>query len=324
LGNELNAFWFIHGLRNQTSTAIYHEDLKKARALVKRYTPEALFTGQASAFWPVLGEPLNFFFGFMRDYLRRSGELIDLVAWHYYPQQSRREPIADRRAHPSRLLDPANLDSVKYWAERINSWRDRYAPHKSVWLGETGNAQAGGEPGVSDAYIGGLWWLDQLGLLARLGTQAMVRQTLSGSQYGLLEDESLDPRPDFWNSLLWKRLMGRQVYQTQIDGDSSGKLRIYAHDTPPAVSGIVTVLAINLDHTRQALLHFPEFDNRAYCLFECYTSDVLGKTILLNGEKLALIAGNALPELRGKREGGAGIPHVFIRPLGYSFIVFKD
>jgi heparanase 1 len=324
LGNELNAFWFIHGLRNQISTSVYHHDLHDARALVKKYTPGALFTGQASAFWPVLGEPLNFFFGFMQDYLRRSGDLIDLVAWHYYPQQSRREPIGDRRAHPSRMLDPVNLDTAKYWAECINSWRDLYAPLKPVWLGETGNAQAGGEPGVSDAYIGGLWWLDQLGLLARQGTQVMVRQTLSGSQYGLLEDESLAPRPDYWNSLLWKRLMGRQVYATQLDGNSSGKLRVYAHASPPATGGIVTVLAINLDHTRQVQLLFPEFENRAYSLFECYTPDVIGKIVLLNGEKLALISGNALPELRGRREGGNGTPRISIRPLGYSFIVFSE
>ena len=74
-------------------------------------------------------------------------------------------------------MDPVNLDEAGHWAGKVNGWRDRYAPGKAVWLGETGNAQYGGEPGLSDAYLGGLWWLDQLGLMARLGQEVVVRQS---------------------------------------------------------------------------------------------------------------------------------------------------
>ncbi|HEX8950204.1 MAG TPA: glycoside hydrolase, partial [Polyangia bacterium] len=79
------------------------------------------------------------------------------------------------------------------------------------YIDETGNAQCGGAPGISDAFAGSLWWLDELGRLARRGTPVVVRQSLSGADYGLLREPSLDPRPDYFASLLWRRLMGRRV-----------------------------------------------------------------------------------------------------------------
>jgi heparanase 1 len=292
-----------------------------ASGLVRRYFPESRFTGQASAHWPVLGEPLSFLFRFQESYLKHSGELIDLVAWHYYPQQSRREPVASRRADPARLLSPENLDEAAYWADQIITMRDRYAPGKPIWLGESGNAQAGGEPGVSDVYIGGLWWLDQLGLLARKQHQVIVRQTLSGSDYGILEDHTLEPRPDFWNSLLWKRLMGTEVFAAQAFGENVGRLRVYAHSSAPGAGGDVTVLAINLDHQRSVEITFPELSGSSWQVYRLNAPDVLGKIIYLNGEALKLGHGQVLPELGGFPQERGAVPKVWIHPLSYSFIV---
>lgn len=114
LGNELNIFWFVHGFSAQVSIDQYDRDLQAARLLVKQSTPSAQFAGQGSAFWPLLGEPLSALYGYLPGYLARSGALVDHVSWHYYPQQSRRGPIASRRAYPSRLLDPKNLDEAGY------------------------------------------------------------------------------------------------------------------------------------------------------------------------------------------------------------------
>ena len=141
LGNELNIFWFVHGFNAQVSIDQYDHDLQDARQLAQQFTPTARFAGQGSAFWPLLGEPLSFFYGYMPAYLVRSNARVDHVSWHFYPQQSRRGPIASRRAYPSRLLDPKNLDEAGYWADQIKRWRDQFAPGKPIWLGETGNAQ---------------------------------------------------------------------------------------------------------------------------------------------------------------------------------------
>jgi heparanase len=321
LGNELNLFWFVYGLKSIVPVEQYAGDLRAARKLVQQYTPDARFSGQGSAFWPLLGEPLQLFFGYMPKYLELANNQVDQVSWHYYPQQGRRGPIAVRRAYPSRLLDPQNLDEVKYWADKIRQWRDQYAPDKPIWLGETGNAQYGGEPGLSDRYLAGLWWLDELGALAQNGHDVVVRQTLIGSNYGMLNDD-LSPRPDYWASVLWKRLMGTQVYNVSSAGENSAKLRLYAQGQPAGSQGSVTILAINLDTQRSASVSFPGMANHEYELYALTAPDVFGSRILLNGAELALASDGSVPMTPGKPQQGSPSPVISVGPLSYSFIVF--
>jgi heparanase 1 len=271
-------------------------------------------------FWPVLGEPLSVFYGFMPAYLQQSGGVVDVVSWHYYPQQSRRGPIATRRADPARLLDPANLDEAGYWADKMRAWRDAYAPGKPLWLGETGNAQFGGEPGLSDVYLADLWWLDELGLMAQKGVQVVVRQTISGSNYGLIDDTTLVPRPDYWASLLWKRLMGPQVYATSVTGENSSRLRIYAQAYPDSR---VSLLLINLDPGKDAVVSLPGLVGKAYTIYSITAPDVLGQEVDLNGQPLHLTQDGALPETTGVEQPTSDHPTVTTHPLSYSFITYK-
>jgi len=322
-GNELNVFFAVHGAGEQVPVDRYCQDLKRARELIMKHSHKSKLAGQGSAYWPVLGEPLSYFFGYFPEYLGGAGDLLDLVTWHYYPQQSRRGRFAVRRAYPSRLLDPVNLDEAQYWADKIAGCRDQFAGGKPIWMGETGNAQFGGEPGVSDVFIGGLWWLDQLGLMARAEQQVVVRQTLTGMDYGLIDDDTLEPRPDYWNSLLWKRLMGKMVYGVEKTGESSEKLRLYAHGSVSKDDSSVTVLAINLDHQRDAVLTLPDFFDGTCELYRITTPDIFGRTVLLNYEPLRLIDDQKLPKIFGERQENQELPTVKINPLSYAFIKFS-
>lgn len=322
LGNEVNVFFSVHGWRSQVSPRRYAADLKSARQLLDRLATGACLASQGSAFWPVLGELPLHWVGFTRRTLKLVGSLVDQVGWHYYPQQSRRGPAATRRASPTRLLNPRYLDEVGHWADEMVRWRDQYAPGKPLWMGETGSAQFGGEPGVSDCYISGLWWLDQLGMLARTGHQVVIRQTLCGMDYGMLDDD-LAPRPDYWNSLLWKLLMGQQVFAVQLRGECRKMLRAYAHSTPGASTTSVTVLVLNLDCQRSARVSFPQYNGRRFGLYYISTPDVLGSQVLLNGERLQ-IADAALPTLQPAWQEIVETPRIILNPLSYAFIRFAD
>jgi heparanase 1 len=323
LGNELNLLWYDSGPSHAVKMEQYRKDLLEAKALIQRYSPGARFTGHSSAFWPVIGEPLTFFFGMMKDYIRQCGDVVDTIGWHYYPQQGRRGPIAVRKAYPSRMLDPGNLDEAAHWAGYIGGLRDRYAPGKDIWLGETGNAQFGGEPGVSDAYIGGLWWLDQLGILAKSGVRVVVRQTLAGMNYGMIDEQSLVPNPDFWNSLLWKRLMGSRVYAAKPEGDGAKMIRVYAHGAAPGSGGALTVLVINLHHDKTAAVEFPAMKGRDFEVYSMSTPDVLGREVMVNGGRLALGGNGEVPRIEGRRVSAAGgPPKLELHPLSYAFVVF--
>jgi heparanase 1 len=100
---------------------------------------------------------------------------------------------------------------------------------RELWLTETASALYGGEGGVSDTYASTLFWLNLLGSMARSGVSRVFRQTLVGSDYGLLDPETFEPRPDYFVTFLWKKLMGGQVFA--LEEPPLKTLRWYCHAT---------------------------------------------------------------------------------------------
>jgi heparanase 1 len=296
IGNEANAFPVTISLSFKVSPAQLAQDVSVARALVQSTTPAAMLGGPSSAYWPVAGEVIELYPDFMAA---GGGAALDVITWHYYPQQSRRCPIATRRADPSLMFDPATLDEVDMWAAEVEAQRDEHAAGKPVWLGETGNAQCGGEPSESDAFVGGFWWIDEMARVARRGEPVIVRQTLSGSNYGLIDDGTLEPRPDYWTSVLWRRLIGARVLDAPAGPDPL--LRVYAHCTRPGAtdfgSGAITLVAVNLDQDSAVSLVLDGFGGDQADVYELSSSDVASSEIRLNGAVLSAAADGSPPAL---------------------------
>jgi heparanase 1 len=318
LGNEINGYWFTYGLSQQPDGATVAGDLDKLRAVATTWQPGALVVGPAEFYWPRVGSPFasrtHVLGGLFAGSSRPS---IDAVTWHYYPVQSRRCPIATRRATLTELLDPAALDEVTRWAEDVETATAHAAP---VWMSETGGAQCGGEPGVSDRFASSLWWMDELGLLARRGQPVVVRQTLVGSNYGLLDEATLDARPDYFASLLFKRLMGRVVLDVHRREGSDPYLRVYAHCTAERAgkpAGSLTLLAINLHEHDRAAVQFPGAVGAAVEQYEMSARSLDSGEALLNGRRLPPSASprELMPRI-GRFDGSLEVP-----PLSYQFAV---
>ncbi|MGB5545177.1 MAG: hypothetical protein WBM74_01295 [Polyangiales bacterium] len=313
LGNEWDLF-FLHGVAIGPSQVV--ADFAAARALLEEFYDDFMFGGVSSAYWPSLGEVTEVY----PDFLAMGGaDLIDVITWHYYPQQSQRGgSVVSDPWERGLLLTPERLDLALNWADEIADYRDAGAPGTPIWLGETGHAQYGGQPDSSDKYEGTFWWLDQLGALARRGQQVSVRQTLSGSHYGLIDDATLEPRPDYWASVLWRRLMGQRVLDVgRIAVDDY--VRVYAHcsyDRP----GAVTVLAINLDPDKSVRLEVAGFSSGAKELYVLSSDALDSSDITLNGTILRDDDG-VLPALEPVPigQGPADLP-----PRSMAFVVYPD
>ncbi|PYQ20217.1 MAG: hypothetical protein DMF81_19290 [Acidobacteria bacterium] len=63
-----------------------------------------------------------------------------------------------------------------------------------MWLTETADAACGGNPWAS-SFLDTFRYLDQLGRLARQGVQVVAHNTLVASDYGLLDEGDLTPKP---------------------------------------------------------------------------------------------------------------------------------
>jgi hypothetical protein len=312
LGNEVNAFPLTHG--SWLSADRYAGDLARARALLG--ASGARLAGPSSAFWPLIGEGRSF----NGALLERAGALVDVVTWHYYPQQSRRCPLATRRAQPGRMLSPEALADVDRWAGQVEREARAHAPAASLWLGETGGAQCGGEPGLSDTFADTLWWLDELGRMARRGQKVVVRQTLSGSDYGLIDDRTLEPTPSYWGSWLWRRMMGSRALAA-APTPAAPSLRVYAHcarpDAPHAAPGAVAMLLINVDGAAAVTVQVPPA-----AVLSLEADGLAARQVRLGGVPLrADPDGNppALDEAGGSLQRAVRLP-----PLSAAFLVLPN
>jgi hypothetical protein len=312
LGNELNVYPLLHN--QYLSPRGYADDVQVARWMVDEVTPQARLAGPAVAFWPVVGEGLPFAKRFMKE----GGRLLDIITWHYYPEQSFRCPVATNRAHAGQMLRPRELQDVERWAGFVESLRTQYGPTAEAWLGETGGAQCGGEPELSDRFGSSLWWVDELGRMARRGQRVVVRQTLSGGDYGLIDDKTLAPNPDYWASLLWRRLMGTTVLAVSTNTPTA--VQAYAH-CQAGVSGAVSMALVNVHPSQAIKVDLPPLGETAE-VYLVQADGLRAKEVALNGVPLQLGADGTLPALEPRlmiAPEGAGFA-LTLPPLAYAFV----
>ncbi|WAJ70400.1 glycoside hydrolase [Catenovulum adriaticum] len=296
LGNELNAYWAFHGFRAQPSGQNLALDYAAFATLVKGYFPNIKVMGPGSAYWPKLGESLKPLPNLSQQFLANLSFKLDILSWHYYPFQSTRSPVRTRTATLRALLSPKSFKDFQQYTDKLNTWRDTYQPQAELWTGETGSAQCGGQPELSDRFVSCFWWAEQLGRGAVSGHKVMIRQSLIGGDYGLISRVTLKPRPDYWVSWLWNQLMGEQVFEIS---SSDSRIRAYCHQTPDKSGKSKTLLLINLASLRVDinLTGFGKIQ-QAYALT---AKKIDAKKVMINGQivkfKKGNIALNDFPQL---------------------------
>jgi heparanase 1 len=314
-GNEIGAFGLEHNYPLDGQQ--YATDFALFAAMVDELDPDASRAGPASMYWPLEGE---IFVPILEPLLAMQGPLVDIATWHYYPQQSGSCPVATR-AVDKPILPLGWLDTIDDWAAEVEGYRDMHAPQTTIWLGETGHAQCGGEPGISDTFASSFWWLDQLGRMALRDQPLMIRQALSGGSYNLIQDSMLAPAPDYYASVLWKRHMGTKALAVQLQ-NAPDSLHAYAH-CDVAGSGALVVLLINYAAADAADASLPVAFLDGTLEFEAAlvsAESELATAIMLNGTLFEADAAGVVPTPTIERESGA----LIMPPQSYAFVRIPD
>ena len=228
---------------------------------------------------------------FLRKFLHDAAWAIDAVTWHQY--------YTGRTATINDILDPQTLNVFKYQVMKINKIVAQSQTGKPVWLGETGSSWGGGILGVSNVFAASFMFLDKLGLAAFFCNQVVIRQSLIGGNYALLDDD-FTPRPDYWAALIHKKLAGRKVLEVS-GGDE--RLRVYAHCTNSRAGyprGALTLVALNLWKKTTAKIELKgnvgKQDIDQY-LVTPSNGKLSSKSVDLNGEELHILSGMYIPKL---------------------------
>jgi hypothetical protein len=268
----------INGAPTGYDAAAYGRDFKIFRSFVKQTAPGMMVLGPGAAGETLLASGL----------LAASGPGVDVFSYHHYGTLSERCIGTSR---PEAALSEAWLAQTDQALTFHRTLRDQFEPGKPIWLTETADAACGGNRWGA-TFLDTFRYLDQLGRLAKAGVQVVMHNTLAASDYGLLDERTLAPRPNYWGALLWRRLMGATVLDSGLPIEQG--LHVYAH-CQRGKSGGAALLVINTDRIASRSLTLASASER-------YTLDAasLRSTVVqLNGTTLALDDKDELPPIEG-------------------------
>jgi glycosyl hydrolase family 79 len=213
---------------------------------------------------------------------------IDAFSYHHYGTLSER---CRGTSEPEAALSEDWLSRTDQTFAFYRLLRDKFDPGKPIWLTETAEAACGGNRWAA-TFLDTFRYLDQLGRLARAGVQVVMHNTLAASDYGLLDEKTLAPRPNYWGALLWRQLMGITVLDSGVPIQTG--LHVYAH-CQRGTPGGVSLLIINTDRNAPHSLTLPTASLR----YTLEAASLRDGDVRLNGHPLALDPGDELPPIAG-------------------------
>ncbi len=219
---------------------------------------------------------------------------FDAISYHSYGAISSRcavGPAAAAGIKPDAALSDEWLARSEKIAGFYAALRDKYEPGKPLWNTETAEAACGGDR-FAATFLDTFRYLNQLGVLAGKGVQVHMHNTLAASDYGLLDEKTYQPRPNYWAALAWRRLMGTTVLDP--GPTSAPGLRLYAHCLRNQPGG-VALLAINANAKATAKIEIAAASDR----YTLTAHELQSGSVELNGATLALGAGDELPAFKG-------------------------
>ncbi len=289
------------------NAASYSEDFTAFLDFVSTAAPEMKIMGPGSTGEGGIIPGIDSSMTTPKIFEANSAPDFDIFSYHYYGGVSSR---CMGQLTPENALSEEWLSKTEQGLSFYEEARDQYLPGAPIWLTETAEAACGGNTWAA-TYADSFRYLEQLGRLAKKGVQVVMHNTLTASEYALLEQDTHEPRPNYWAAFLWNKFMGTQVYEghSPVDG-----LDVFIHDLKGGDG--YAVLLVN-PHQTDTSFTVPA-DAKQYLLT---ADEILSKKVKLNGEELKLNPDETLPEIVGKNVPSGKIE---MPPLSIMFLTFDS
>jgi heparanase 1 len=268
---------------------VYDAFMRKEFPAVKLLAPGSV--GEANAAWAVASGAYGDIKVLPAEDLAASTGDADAFSYHHYGAASERCAAMGHQTSADQALSEDWLGRTDQTLAYYRAVRDKAMPGKPFWNTETADAACGGNPWAG-AFLDTFRYLDQLGRLARQEVKVVIHNTLASSDYGLLDEHTYEPKPNYWAALLWRRLMGTVVLDA---GPSREGLHLYAQCLRGQPGG-VALLAINNSRTAATSIDLPGSSLR----YTLMAGALQATSVNLNGQPLRLLANDRLPALTGR------------------------
>lgn len=206
---------------------------------------------------------------------------------------------------------PSRLGLIDEAIATTSRLRDSVAPGAPLWLTETGETACGGNRWAA-TFTDVFRFTDQMARSAKQGVSVYIHNTLAASDYGLLDEQTDRPRPNYWSAWLWRKFMGTKVLDA---GQGTTGLHVYAHCLRGRPGG-VAFLAINLDEANTRTINTGS-SAQVYSLRQGASP----ANATLNGALLALGPDGELPKVTGRplSPGALKLP-----PASVNYVIFAE
>ncbi|XP_059145604.1 heparanase-like [Physella acuta] len=306
LGNEPNAF--EHNFNFSISPLVLLSDFRILKMLLARY-PLYRYSAIYGPDVTNLAHHASSMQYFQEFIEAGAYTVINEASFHHYYMDGSKAQVFD-------FLDEDIMDSLVTGFEIAQSIMVLSPRPLPIRLTETSSCYGGGAPGLSDRYVAGFLWLDKLGLSALHGITQVARQTFYGGSYSLISSK-LDPNPDFYLSVLYKRLVQGPVFAIS---NTPEKLRAYAHCASnkhyPAGALVIYFLNLLPSPVTLKLTQFKDLDLDLYLLTPGDEEGLKSSSVQLNGQVLQM-SGPDLPPLEPRTVTG----DVTVEKHSFGFIV---
>jgi hypothetical protein len=244
--------------------------------------------------------------------LKGSKVKMDVFSYHYYNGVSERIAAGLNFVHwpANKAHTDEYLEAAGYCAKAAAKLRDKYMPGAQLWVTESGDAGGGGCTWAS-TYLDVIRSLNELGTFATISDGVVFHNTLASSAYGWLKHGTFEPRPNYFAVLLWNKLMGQTVYDSEIPVTEGA--HVFCHSRKDGKDGC-TYLVINNSLKEKTTVELPK-DATWYSLTGC--GAMRATTMCLNGKPLMMGKDDEFPSLEGVSVNGT----IELEPGSCSFIV---
>ena len=171
--------------------------------------------------------------------------------------------------------------------------------HASIWLGEGATASGGGIHNASGTYSATFIWLNKLGDIGRFGGDGLMRQSLWGGSYALLDPvRDFRPRPCAWVALLWKQLVGGADRVLSVAGDEASNRTLRVFSRCGSKAGEIVVFGLTLSKRAESMTLGASLSGAQSREDFVLTGKLGGSEISLNGKTMAMVGGE-VPRFAG-------------------------
>lgn len=246
------------------------------------------------------------------ELMEGTTEPLDVYSYHYYNGGSERLEMIMPSAHWSsdKILTEQYLKVASNCAKFNMVLRDKYCPNGEMWVTESGDAGGGGDTWAS-TYADVFRTLNELGTFSTLTNGVIFHNTLASSDYGFLEHGTFEPRPNYFATLLWNRIMGTTVFDTKEEICEGA--HVFAHSRKDGKDGIAYLIINNSEKEVTTVVL-----EKTAEIYKLSADKLRATTMKLNGEELVLNAENNLPDILPKTvEAG----EMQLEPMTMAFIV---